>query len=191
MLTLRAKPSQITTYTCVINSAQVALHCIALHCSMQTRRCCRESPASPASSNRVIACVNLKPLITPMFPVNLINSVILRTQLTQNNTNHLLGFRGMRTWPCVDATQNVILVGFWLSEARCRCRSAFPETRWQPCLSKISPTFFLVSAVSASSQTLSSQSYFHSIFWVRVAQYDVSTLVQGLWWSWNCEVCYG
>jgi hypothetical protein len=25
--------------------------------------------------------------------------------------HHLLGFRGMRTWPCVDATQMVIFVG--------------------------------------------------------------------------------
>ena len=57
--------------------------------------------------------INLRTLVTPKMPVNLINSVILRTQLTQNNTNHLLGFRGMRTWPCVDATQAVnIWLGF-------------------------------------------------------------------------------
>jgi hypothetical protein len=36
------------------------------------------------------------------------NSVILASRITQNNSNHLLGFRGMRTWPCVDATQAVI-----------------------------------------------------------------------------------
>jgi hypothetical protein len=55
--------------------------------------------------------INLRLLVTPKMPINLINSVILRTQSTQNNTNHLLGFRGMRTWPCVDATQIVIMVG--------------------------------------------------------------------------------
>ncbi len=51
---------------------------------------------------------NLSTLITPLMPIKLINSVILRTRLTQINSNHLLGSRGMRTWLCVDATQNVI-----------------------------------------------------------------------------------
>ena len=46
------------------------------------------------------------------MPTKLINSVILM----QNIFNHLLGFRGMRTWLCVDATKTVIFVGVLLSE---------------------------------------------------------------------------
>ena len=75
--------------------------------------------------------------------------MILTTQTSQKNSNHSLGFRGMRTWPCVDATQGVTLVGVWLSETRC-CYASL-EIRWKPCLSKISPSFFLIPAVSASS----------------------------------------
>jgi hypothetical protein len=36
--------------------------------------------------------------------------VILRTRISKNNSNHSLGFRGLRTWPWVDATQGVTLV---------------------------------------------------------------------------------
>jgi hypothetical protein len=44
---------------------------------------------------------NLETLITPLIPTNFVSSVILRTRLTQQNSNHFLGFRcGMRPWLC-------------------------------------------------------------------------------------------
>ena len=43
--------------------------------------------------------INLRTLRTPIMPIKLINSVILASRISQNNSNHLLGFRGMRTWP--------------------------------------------------------------------------------------------
>jgi hypothetical protein len=55
--------------------------------------------------------INLSSLKESIMPIKLITSVILSTRLMQNNSNHLLGFRGMRTWLCVDATQGVLLVG--------------------------------------------------------------------------------
>ncbi len=51
--------------------------------------------------------------------------------------------------------QWVILVGVWLSDARFCCCWVFLETRWQPSLSKFSPTFFLIPAISACTLTLS------------------------------------
>jgi hypothetical protein len=36
--------------------------------------------------------------------------VILRTRITQIKSNHSLGFCGLRTWLCADATQDVSLL---------------------------------------------------------------------------------
>jgi hypothetical protein len=99
----------------------------SLSANLHHRPLDHRTPTNTRSASRKPALIslsvliNLTTLITPLMPIKLINSVILRTRLTQINSNHLLGFRGMRTWLCVDATQTVILVGVLLSEARCRC----------------------------------------------------------------------
>jgi hypothetical protein len=54
--------------------------------------------------------LKLRSLVTPIIPIRLINSVILTTCYIQINSNHLLGFRGLLTLLCVDATQKVILL---------------------------------------------------------------------------------
>jgi hypothetical protein len=55
--------------------------------------------------------INLRSLIILIIPISLITSVMLRILISQSNSNHSLGVRGLRTWPCVDATQTVTLVG--------------------------------------------------------------------------------
>jgi hypothetical protein len=128
-----------------------------LRCSPLAHRSWANTRAASRKPARIMLkfLINLRALISSIIPVNLISSVILITCYIQINSNHSLGFRGLRIWPCVDATQWVSLVGVWLSEAWC-CW-AWPETRWQPCLSKICPSFFHIPAVSASSVSLSFQ----------------------------------
>jgi hypothetical protein len=137
---------------------------------------------SPLPENATLPTTSLVQVIyIPITLITLIKIVIFTIWISQYNSTHLLGCHSTCTWPCVDATQRVILVGVWLFEAH--FSYTFTKARWQPCLSKISPTFVLIPAISVSNETLFPKSYFHSILWVFVAQYDFSTAVQG-WWVW-------
>ncbi len=88
---------------------RIVLKQAKLHCSPVTHRTWANTRAASRKPVRIMLkfLINLRTLFIPIIPLNWIFSVILTIRITQINSNHSLGFCGLRTWPCVDAMQRV------------------------------------------------------------------------------------